>query len=168
MQAFALADLSAPQGMRVISLAQNESAFPASPRAIEAARTALQNCALYPDPDWAALRDAIAGRHRIDPANVLCSAGSMDLISALIMHSPAPATGCYRLFTVTGYFRDFRQVRGRAYDAAPETDLTVDVDALLAAVTPDTRLVCIANPGNPTGTRIPRGRDPAPARCASG
>lgn len=156
MQAFALADLSAPSGMRVISLAQNESAFPPSPRAMDAARAALENAELYPDPDWASLRSAIAERHGVDPANILCSAGSMDLISALIMAFSGPGDRVLSTAHGYGYFATSATFAGTAYDAVPETDLTVDVDKLLAAVTPETRLVCIANPGNPTGTRIAR------------
>ncbi len=90
MQAFALADLSAPPGLRVISLAQNESAFPPSPRAMDAARAALENAERYPDPDWSTLRSAIAERHGVDPANILCRARPMDLTSALIIAFSAP------------------------------------------------------------------------------
>ena len=156
MQAFALADLSAPPGLRVISLAQNESAFPPSPRAMEAARTALENAERYPDPDWATLRSAIAERHGVDPANILCSAGSMDLISALIMAFSGPGDRVLSTAHGYGYFATSARFAGAAYDAVPETALTVDVDTLLDAVTPETRLVCVANPGNPTGTRIAR------------
>lgn len=156
MQAFALADLSAPPGMQVISLAQNESAFSPSPHALEAARAALDGGALYPDPDWASLRHAIAERHGINADNILCSAGSMDLISALIMAFSGPGDRVLSTAHGYGYFATSAKFAGAAYDAVPETELSVDVDALLAAVTPDTRLVCIANPGNPTGTRIPR------------
>ena len=48
------------------------------------------------------------------------------------------------------------QLAGAALDLAPETDLTVNVDALLAGLRPETRVVFVANPGNPTGTRITR------------
>ena len=156
MQAFALADLSAPDGVDVVSLAQNESAFPPSPLAQAAARHAMESGALYPDPDWAALRHAIAERHGVDASAILCSAGSMDLISALIMAFAGPGDRVLSTQHGYGYFATSARFAGAAYDAAPETDLTVDVDALLAAVRPETRIVCIANPGNPTGTRIPR------------
>ena len=56
MQAFPLADMSAPAGKRVIRLAQNESAFPPSPRAVAAAQDALNDPTAYPDPGWGALR----------------------------------------------------------------------------------------------------------------
>ena len=156
MQAFALADLSAPEGMQITSLAQNESAYPPSPKALEAARAAVESGALYPDPDWADLRRAIADRHQIDASKILCSAGSMDLIAALIGAFSGPGDRVLSTRHGYGYFATSARFVGADYDAAPEVDLTVDVDALLGAVTAATRLVCIANPGNPTGTRIPR------------
>ncbi|TIU41172.1 MAG: aminotransferase, partial [Mesorhizobium sp.] len=57
MSAFALANFG---GYDRPTLAQNESAFPPSPKAIEAGRDAVARSHLYPDPDWTLLRDAIA------------------------------------------------------------------------------------------------------------
>lgn len=156
MASYALADLSVPEGKRPVPLAQNESAMPPSPRAVEAARAALEDVRLYPDPDWRELRAAIAGVHGIDPGAVLCGAGSMELILALALAYLGP--GRRALTTAHGYlfFRTAARLAGAETDIAPEPGLTVDVDALLAAVTADTRVVFVANPGNPTGTRIPR------------
>ena len=156
MQSFALADLSAEPGVKVVSLAQNESLSPPSPKAIEAAERALGDASLYPDPDWADLRAAIAGRHGLNPDHILCSAGSMDVIAALIMAFAGPGDRVLSTAHGYGYFRTSAQFVHADYDAAPEVDLTVDVDALLAMIRPTTRIVCVANPGNPTGTRISR------------
>jgi histidinol-phosphate aminotransferase len=153
---YALAELTAPPGKRLISLAQNESAFLPSPAAIEATRAALGDAALYPDPDWRDLRLAIADVHGLDPAHILCGSGSMELIGALAAAYLGP--GDRALTTDYGYlfFRTATRLAGAEINLAPETDFTVDVDALLAAVRPQTRIVFVANPGNPTGTRIPR------------
>jgi histidinol-phosphate aminotransferase len=153
---YALADLSVPPGRRAVSLAQNESAIPPSPRAIVAARAALADARLYPDPDWRDLRAAIAGVHGLDPEAILCGSGSMELILALALAWLGP--GRAALTTAHGYlfFRTAARLAGAEAAIAPETALTVDVDALLAALRPETRLVFIANPGNPTGTRIGR------------
>jgi histidinol-phosphate/aromatic aminotransferase/cobyric acid decarboxylase-like protein len=153
---YALADLSAPPGKRLISLAQNESALPPSPGAMEAARAALTDARLYPDPDWCELREAIAWVHGLDPASILCGCGSMELIGALAAAYLGP--GNRALTTAYGYlfFRTAARLAGAEIDLAPETGLTVDIDALLGAVRPYTRIVFVANPGNPTGTRITR------------
>lgn len=153
---YALADLSAPPGKRLISLAQNESAMPPSPGAVEAARAVLSDARLYPDPDWRELREAIAGVHGLDPASILCGCGSMELIGALAAAYLGPANRA--LTTSYGYlfFRTATRLAGAEIDLAPEAGLTVDIDALLGEVRPDTRVVFVANPGNPTGTRITR------------
>lgn len=152
MAAYALADLGAPD---TVSLAQNESAFPVSPAAIAAGQAALHRKPLYPDPDWSDLRAAIAQVHGVPADNILCGAGSMELIGCLIRAYSGP--GDHVLGTDYGYAyvaSATAQVRAD-YVKAREVDLTVSVDDILAAVTPDTRIVFVCNPGNPTGTLIP-------------
>ncbi len=151
MAGYALADLG---DARAVSLAQNESAFPPSPAALVAGRTALKDSALYPDPDWRALRATIAGIHPVDAGTLLCGAGSMELIGCLVRAFAGP--GDTVLGTEYGYLfvATAAQQAGAAYVKAPETDLTVSVDAILARVDATTRMVFVCNPGNPTGTRI--------------
>lgn len=152
MGAYALAD---PGGAQTISLAQNESAFPASPAAIAAGQAALADLTLYPDPEWSEMRAAIADVHGLDPTRILCGAGSMELIGCLIRAFAGP--GDQVLGTQYGYaFVASAAAQAQAeFLAAPEVDLTVSADAVLAAVTPATRIVFVCNPGNPTGTLIP-------------
>ncbi len=165
MAAYALADLG---GADTISLAQNESAFPASPAAIAAGQAAMSDLPLYPDPEWPELRAAIADVHRLDPARVLCGAGSMELIGCLIRAYAGP--GDRVLGTDYGYaFVSSAAAQVQAdYVQAREIDLTVSVDDILAAMSRKTRIVFVCNPGNPTGTLIPnseilRLRDGLPA-----
>lgn len=156
MAPYALADLSVAPGRRLVSLAQNESFRPPSPRAIEAAQQTLSHLPLYPDPDWTALREAIGEVHGIEADMILCGAGSMELIGALAAAYLGP--GDTALTTQHGYlfFRTAAMLANARVDLAPERDLMVDVDAILDAVQPKTKMVLIANPGNPTGTRIGR------------
>jgi histidinol-phosphate aminotransferase/N-methylhydantoinase B len=155
MAAYALAD---PAGPGVIALAQNESAFPPSPAALAAGRAALDAARLYPDPDWSALRAAIAEVHGIDPAGILCGAGSMELIGCLVRAFAGP--GHEVLGTAHGYLFLATAARqaGATHVMAPEVAMAVDVDALLARVCPRTRVVFVCNPGNPAGTRIANDR----------
>ncbi|MEI4488516.1 histidinol-phosphate transaminase [Frigidibacter sp. MR17.14] len=152
LAAYALAD-PLPEG--AVSLAQNESCCPASPAALAAAAAALAGTALYPDPDWAALREAIAVAHGIAPGDILCGAGSMELIGALVRAFAGP--GDEVLGTEFGYLfvRSAAAQAGARFVAAPETRYAIDPEAVLAAVTPATRIVFLCNPGNPTGTRLP-------------
>ncbi|MEW2914654.1 histidinol-phosphate transaminase [Leisingera sp. JC11] len=152
MAPYALADLG---GGGTISLAQNESAFPASPAAIGAGRAVLDQMPLYPDPEWPELRAAVAEVHGLNPAKVLCGAGSMELIGCLIRAFAGP--GDQVLGTDYGYaFVASAAAQVQAdYVKARERELTVSADDILAAVTPETRVVFVCNPGNPTGTLIP-------------
>ncbi|KIC14906.1 pyridoxal phosphate-dependent aminotransferase [Leisingera sp. ANG-Vp] len=152
MAPYALADLG---GEGVISLAQNESAFAASPAAIAAGKAVLEQMPLYPDPEWPDLRAAVAEVHGLDPAKILCGAGSMELIGCLIRAFAGP--GDRVLGTDYGYaFVSSASAQVQAdYVKARERELTVSVDDILAAVTPQTRIVFVCNPGNPTGTLIP-------------
>ena len=152
MASYALADLG---DSRAVSLAQNESAFPASPRAISAGAEALTHATLYPDPDWQDLRAAIASVHRLPADRLLCGAGSMELIGSLIRAFAGP--GDEVLGTEFGYLfvATACQQSGARYLRADEPDMTVSVDLLLRGITPATRIVFLCNPGNPTGTRIP-------------
>ncbi|MSP83824.1 MAG: aminotransferase class I/II-fold pyridoxal phosphate-dependent enzyme [Alphaproteobacteria bacterium] len=156
MAAYALADLTVDSGVPLISLSQNESAFPPSPAAIGAAQAAMADAHLYPDPDWTELVAAIARVYRVPAGSILCGAGSMELIGALVRAFAGPGDQVLASAFSYAFFRTATLAAGADYVAANESDLTVSVDALLGAVTPRTRIVCVANPGNPTGTRIGR------------
>lgn len=154
MAPYALADLGPPGA---VSLAQNESAFGPSPRAIAAGQAALAEAAPYPDPDWAALRAAIGAVHGLDPARILCGAGSMELIGCLIRAFAGPGDEVLGSQFGYLYLKTACQQAGATHVAAPETGFAVSPAALRAAVTARTRVMFVCNPGNPTGTRIPNG-----------
>lgn len=149
---YALADLGGPE---MVSLAQNESAFPASPAAISAGQQALTRLPAYPDPDWEELRAAIAEVHFLDTGRILCGAGSMELIGCLIRAYAGVEDRV--LGTEYGYaFVASAAAQVQAgYVLASEVDLTVSVDDILNAMVPRTKIVFVCNPGNPTGTLIP-------------
>jgi len=137
------------------SLSQNESLLPPSPAALEAGKKALSSATLYPDPDWTELRHAIASVHDINEQQILCGAGSMELIAACI-HAYAGINDEV-LGTEYGYLfvNTVCQVIGAHYVKANESSYSVCVDSILSKVTTRTRIVFVCNPGNPTGTRIP-------------
>ena len=156
MAPYALADLSPPEGVPLISLSQNESLRPPSPRAVTAAAHAMADAALYPDPDWTALRQALAAHHALDPNAILCGNGSLDLISCIARTFAGTGRAVLAPAHAYPFFRTVAAMSDARFDAAPEDGTTANVDALLAAVRPDTGLVFVANPGNPTGTRVSR------------
>ncbi|MEM9626620.1 MAG: histidinol-phosphate transaminase [Pseudomonadota bacterium] len=152
MAPYALADAAVP-GMR--SLAQNESAFPPSPAALEAGRKAADQSMLYPDPDWTELRAAISEVYAVTAGNILIGAGSMELISGLMCAFTGPGDAV--LGSAHGYLfvATASQQTGANYRTAPEPNVTLSVDHVIAAITPDVRIVFVCNPGNPTGTSVP-------------
>ena len=156
MGPYPLADLNVHADKQLISLAQNESALPPSPRALAAGRDALSSARLYPDPEWTDLRAAIAQVHGVAPEQVLCGAGSMELIACLLQCYAGPGDHVLSSQYAYAFFRTATLAVGAEFNQAPEHDLYVSIDALLAAVGDKTRIVCLANPGNPTGTRIAR------------
>ena len=85
MAAYALPDLSATDGQSAIVLAQNEHAFPPSAKVQQAVTQAIASGQLYPDDDWCELRAAIARVHGLDPEHIVCGAGSMELMSGLML-----------------------------------------------------------------------------------
>jgi histidinol-phosphate aminotransferase len=141
---------------RVIRLASNESALGPSPRALEAYRALAGDIHRYPDGGSIELRHALARHHGLDPARIVCGAGSDELIGLLIRAYAGP--GDEVLYSRHGFlmYPIGAKAVGATPVAAPEKDLTFDVDAVLARVTPKTRLVFIANPNNPTGSYISR------------
>lgn len=142
-------------GARTIRLASNETPLGASPLAVEAFRRCAGALHRYPDGSAAALREAIGARHGLDPARIVCGNGSDDLLYLLAAVFTEP--GDEALFTEHAFaiYRIAAQAAGAAPVAAPERNLTADVDALLARAGPNTRICYLANPNNPTGTYIP-------------
>lgn len=154
MAPYALPDISAGEGVEPIVLAQNEHAFAPSIAVQQAVARAIATGQLYPDTDWSDLRTAIATVHGLDAERIVCGAGSMELMSSLVLAYLSPADGL--LMTEYGYLfmRTLSRLVGARLEVAAEIDYRVDVDALLAKLRPDTRLVFIVNPGNPSGTVI--------------
>ena len=140
---------------RVIRLASNESPLGPSPQAVRAYRDRADELHRYPDGGQDALRAAIAGHHRLPADQVVCGAGSDELIGLLVRAYAGP--GDEVLYSEYGFLMYAIAAKGAGATpvAAPERDYTADVDALLARVTPRTRVVLLANPNNPTGSLLP-------------
>lgn len=140
---------------KVYKLSSNETPLGASPKAIEAFKAAASNLEIYPDGQAVALRQAIADVHGLNISNIICGNGSDELLG-LLCHVYLGA-GDEAIITEHGFLVYKIQIMGAG--ATPvtvrETDCTVNVDAILAAVTEKTKMVFIANPGNPTGTYVP-------------
>jgi histidinol-phosphate aminotransferase len=140
---------------RVIRLASNEGALGPSPRAVEAYRAGSTEIHRYPDGHAIQLRQALARRFGLEAERIVCAGGSDEILTLLIRAYAGP--GDEVLYSQHGFlmYPIGAKLVGATPVAAPEQNRTTDVDALLAHVTPRTKLVFVANPNNPTGTYIP-------------
>ncbi|MBL4747350.1 MAG: histidinol-phosphate transaminase [Magnetovibrio sp.] len=142
---------------RIIKLSSNEGPFGPSPKALAVMADTAQFANFYPDGSAAALHAAIAERFDLDADLIVCGAGSDEILSMLCVAYAGP--GDEVLYCEHGFlmYPICAHAAGATPVTAPETNLTTDVDALLAHVTDKTRIVFVANPNNPTGTYLPKG-----------
>jgi histidinol-phosphate aminotransferase len=140
---------------RVIKLSSNEGAFGPPPAASEAFTGMARTLHRYPDGGAVALRRAIGARFGLDPDRIVCGAGSDDLIYQLCLSYGGRGTEIVMTEHGFSIYRIAGEYAGSRVVGTPERNLTAEVDAILAAVSPATRIVFIANPNNPTGTMLP-------------
>jgi histidinol-phosphate aminotransferase len=156
IEAYVPGKSAAPAGVaKVHKLSSNENPLGPSPKAIEAAREVAAKLDVYPDGTARRLREAIAEVHGLNPANIICSNGSDEILGLLAQTYLAP--GDEAIFTEHAFmvYKIYIQSAGAKPVAVKESDERADVDAILAAVTPATKIVFLANPNNPTGTYLP-------------
>jgi histidinol-phosphate aminotransferase len=139
---------------RVIKLSSNEGAFGPPPGAVAAMVEHAARAHRYPEDGMAAARAALGAAFGLDPARIICGNGSDEVLALLIHAYGGPGTELimsahgFSIYEIAGSLAGCRVVKAR------ERNLTTDVDAILALVTDATRLVCLANPNNPTGTLL--------------
>ena len=146
---------SAPGVAKIFKLSSNESPLGASPKAIAAYQSVAHELQDYPDGSASALREAIGKTYGLDPERIICGAGSDDLINLLARGFLAD--GDEAIHTTHGFLMYPIATLGAGAKpvVAVEKNFTADVDAILKAVTPKTKMVFLANPNNPTGTYLP-------------
>ena len=155
IEAYVPGKSAAPAGVKLHKLSSNENPLGASPAAVEAVRAVAGKLEFYPDGAATRLREAIGAAHGLNPANIVCANGSDELLGLLAQTYLSP--GDEAIHTEHGFMVYPIYVRGAGGVpvVAKEKNETADVDAILACLTPRTRIVFLANPNNPTGTYIP-------------
>src|SRR5215831_10160698 len=146
---------TAPGAARVFKLSSNETPLGPSPKALAAYHAVGADLEDYPDGAAIALRQAIGRAFGLDPARIVCGAGSDDLLNLIAdayLHDGDEAIHTTHAFLV---YPIATRGSGATPIAAAEKNYTADVDAILARVTPKTKIVFLANPNNPTGTYLP-------------
>ncbi len=137
---------------RIVKLASNENPLGPSPRALEAITTYLKEIHRYVDPLATELVQAIAKRYGIQPQHIVCGHGTDSLLADIVAAFSEPGD---ELLTSEGTFIGIyvsTHKQGRTLRQVPLKDYAFDLDAIQHAITPQTRLIYLANPNNPTGT----------------
>ncbi|MCP5238298.1 MAG: histidinol-phosphate transaminase [Zoogloeaceae bacterium] len=139
----------------IIKLASNENPLGMSEMARTAAEAAIADLARYPDGNGFALKDALSRRFSVAPEQVVLGNGSndvLDLVARALLGAGREAVYSQYAFAV---YPLATQAVGATGVKVAARDYGHDLEAMLAAITPATRVVFIANPNNPTGTFLP-------------
>ena len=136
----------------VIKLASNENPRGASPKVQAAIAAALADLTRYPDGNGFALKTALASRLHVAPEQIVLGNGSNDVLELVTQAFLRP--GDHAVYSQYAFivYPLATQARGARGIEVPAKDHGHDLDAMLGAVTRNTRVVFVANPNNPTGT----------------
>ena len=139
---------------QIIKLASNENPLGPSPRALEAMRLSLDRAHFYPDGGGWALRNAIASKLGLARENVILGNGSNEIIEFIGHAFLRPGDEVVTAQHAFAVYTLMAQLFGAKTIEVPDPGYAHDLNAMLAAITPRTRQVFIANPNNPTGTLL--------------
>jgi len=138
-----------------VKLSANENPLGSSLRAQEAFAAAAQQLHVYPDPKATIIRSAIAEQFRLEPERLIFGCGSDEVFQLLNQTFLDPGDNMVQGEFGFAAFAIGARACGGEVKLAKEPGYRIDVDEVLKAVDDRTRLVFIANPGNPTGTWLP-------------
>ena len=136
----------------IIKVASNENPFGPSPLAIAALQKAIPSVNLYPDGNAFYLKQKLAAKLGVEPANLVLGNGSNEIIEFVSHALLAPGTDivvsqyCFAIYPIVA------KMAGANVITVPAKDYGHDLPAMLKAITTKTRIVFVANPNNPTGT----------------
>ncbi len=137
---------------KIIKLASNENPFGISPKAKAAIKKGLAELGRYPDGNAFELKASLARRHGIPQECIVVGNGSNDLLEMVAGAFLAPGRAAVYSQHAFAVYPLATQARGAKGIVVPAKNYAHDLEAMLAAITPETRVVFIANPNNPTGT----------------
>jgi histidinol-phosphate aminotransferase len=155
IQAYVPGESHVPGGLKPIKLSSNETPLGASPKAIAAYKAVANELERYPDGAASDLRKAIAAAYGLNVDRIVCGCGSDELLNLLAHAYLGP--GDEAVFTEHGFlvYKIVTLGNGSKPVIVKCKDYRADVDAIIAALTPRTKIVFLDNPNNPTGTYIP-------------
>ena len=140
----------------IIKLASNENPLGPGKKALAAIQAALPNLTLYPDGNGFNLKAALAQKYTLDTTQITLGNGSNELLELVARAFLMP--GLEAMFSEHAFavYPIVTQAVGATAMVVPALDYGNDLSAMSARVGPNTRVVFIANPNNPTGTLLPQ------------
>jgi histidinol-phosphate aminotransferase len=138
-----------------VKLASNENPLGPSPKAVAAAREALEGVSRYPDGASFALRARLAERLGVAPEQLVFGCGAdeiLELLAKVLLGEGDEAVHAWPSFAM--YPIVVKGMGARGVPVPLDADLAHDLPAMAAAVGPRTKLVLVCNPNNPTGTSV--------------
>src|SRR5882672_10237792 len=142
---------------KIVKLASNENPLGISPKAKAAIKKGLAQLGRYPDGNAFELKAALSRRHGVPQECIVVGNGSNDLLEMAAGAFLAPGRAAVYSQHAFAVYPLATQARGATGIVVPAKNYGHDLAAMLAAITPETRVVFIANPNNPTGTFVPGG-----------
>lgn len=137
---------------RVIKLASNENPFGFSKRAKEAAIKALENVNLYPDGNATLLKEKLAEKYNVTPEMVLPTCGADEMIDLIAKTFISQGSEVVLAEITFPRYISTSRMMGADLKIVPMQGLAYDLDGFKKAINPNTRLVWLCNPNNPTGS----------------
>ena len=139
---------------QIIKLASNENPLGVGPKAHEAMQQALEDIARYPDGNSFALRDAVCKKFGLKPDQLAFGNGSNDILELAARAFLVPGVEAIYSQHAFAVYALVTQAVGAKGIVVPAKNFGHDLEAMLAAITPNTRMLFVANPNNPTGTLL--------------
>jgi len=139
----------------VAQMASNEGFEPLDREIADVVAQALAGINRYPDPSASELRAALSGQYGVPAERIGLGNGSCDLLLAIGQALLEPGANLVYAWPSFSVYPMLAQLTGASETRVPLQDETHELGALLAAITPETRLVIVCNPNNPTGTALP-------------
>ncbi len=139
----------------IIKLASNENPLGTSPLALEAMENALNEVMRYPDGNGFELKNSLSKKYAVNSEQIVLGNGSNDVLELAARVFLNPGTSAVFSQHAFAVYPLVTQATGATGIVVPAKNYGHDIDAMLDAITPDTRIVFIANPNNPTGTFVP-------------
>ncbi len=137
-----------------IKLSANELPYPPSPAAQRAYDTTAVKLGRYPDGAQTDLRAAISEIHGVDPANLFCSNGSEEGIGLVMRVLLSPDDSVVMSENSFIMAEIYARATGAEVISVSEIEHCIDINGVLAGVRPDTKIVYLCSPNNPTGTYL--------------